>query len=153
MIYSTKVCSYFHREFVCPIVQKNLILGNSHRNFDWKWYSAVAALAWVPRVPWNSRNFKEGFRYPWILNRLLSKEVKKVIVSQRNVNQITYISILQFGERYGFGRSIETRFFLNRGFKSHLIKILWLFNILALGFWHHLTQKECNFIWYLLKYK
>ena len=34
---------------------------------------AVAALAWVPWVPRNPWKFVEGFRNPWILNRLLDK--------------------------------------------------------------------------------
>ena len=38
--------------------------------------------------------------------------LKKVIVSQRNVNQIAYTSILQFGENYGLGRNINEGFFL-----------------------------------------
>ena len=33
--------------------------------------------------------------------------LKKVIVSQRNFNQIACVSILQFGENYGFGRKIN----------------------------------------------
>ena len=42
----------------------------------------------------------------------LGKDLKKVIVSQRNVNQIAYTSILQFGENYGLGRYINEGLFL-----------------------------------------
>ena len=65
--------------------------------------------------------------------------IKKVIVSQRNVNQISYISILQFGENYGLGHKGELGFSLNRSFNNHVIKILQLFNLWELAFWHHLT--------------
>ena len=76
----------------------------------------------------------------------------KVIVSQRNVNQISYISILQFGENYGLGHKGEMGFSLNRSLNTHVIKILWLFNLWELAFWHHLTQKDHNFLPYLWKY-
>ena len=60
---------------------------------------------------------------------------KKVIVSQRNVNQISYISILQFGENYGLGHKGEMGFSLNRSLNTHVIKILRLFNLWELAFW------------------
>ena len=59
----------------------------------------------------------------------LEEQLKKVIVSQRNVNQISYISILQFGENYGLGHKGEMGFSLNRSFDNHVIKILRLFNL------------------------
>ena len=78
--------------------------------------------------------------------------LKKVIVSQRNVNQISYISILQFGENYGLGHKGEMGFSLHRSLDTHVIRILRLFNLWELAFWHHLTQKDQNFLSYLLKY-
>ena len=82
----------------------------------------------------------------------LGFRLKKVIVSQSNVNHISYISILQFGENYGLGHKGEMGFSLNRSLNTHVIKILRLFNLWELAFWHHLTQKDHNFLLYLLKY-
>ena len=76
----------------------------------------------------------------------------KVIVSQRNVNQISYISILQFGENYGLGHKGEMGFSSNRSFNNNVVKILRLFNLWELAFWHHLTLKDYDFVLHLLKY-
>ena len=62
------------------------------------------------------------------------------------------ISILLFGESYGFGHIGEMGVTLNRSLNNHIIKILRLFNLWELVFWHHLTQKDHNFLSYLLKY-
>ena len=78
--------------------------------------------------------------------------LKKVIVSQRNVNQISYISILQFGENHGLGHKGEMGVSLNRSLNTQVIKILRLFNLWELAFRHHLTQKDHDFLSYLLKY-
>ena len=43
-------------------------------------------------------------------------------------------------------------FSLNRSLNTHVIKILRLFNLWELAFWHHLTQKDHDFLSYLLKY-
>ena len=78
--------------------------------------------------------------------------LKKVVVSQRNVNQISYVSILQFGENYRLGHKGKIGFSLNRSFNNHVIKIRRLFNLWELAFWHHLTLKDYDFVLYLLKF-
>ena len=62
------------------------------------------------------------------------------------------ISILKFGENYGLGYRGEMGFSLDRSLNTQVIKILRLFNFWELSFWHHLTQKDHDFLSYLLKY-
>ena len=68
--------------------------------------------------------------------------IKVVIVSQSNVEQISYMTPLRIWHYYGFGRVRNTGFPGIMSLKTQNFKILLLFQLSKLWFWHCLEQEN-----------